>query len=132
MILTMLRIVHDGGSFRVHSGPQGGVRRVRIEGTIGGDAREDDLDEVFDVIHRAAGGHGQLELDLESLQHAGSSAIRAMLRWCRRVGEVPPARRYVIEVMSNPGHPWQRTSLRNLVRSAGGILVLRGDEGSVQ
>ncbi len=120
----MLRIVHDGGTFRVHSGQDAGVWCVHIEGIIGGDTPDEELDGVFEGIHVATVGRPEVVVELGQLQHAGSGAVRALLRWLRRIEAEPRTGRYVVRVQSDPRHPWQRTSLRNLARMCGDVMVL--------
>jgi len=121
-IATVFRIVHDGGSFRVHR-EAGGVR-VRIEGVVGHEADEDGLVATFDALHREALGGDRLELDLVGVPHMSAVGLRALLHWVRRIAGEEPRRRYTLVLLSNPDHPWQRTSLRNLARIAGDTLQI--------
>ena len=121
----MLRIVHDGGSFRVLR--EEGEARVRIDGVVGPEADEDGLIETIEVIHRDTLGQDRLELDLRGVPYMSAVGLRVLLHWIELLNSEMSAPRYQIIALANPEHDWQRTSLRNLSRIAGDVLEIRTD-----
>ena len=118
----MMRIVHDGGSFRVLR-EEGGAH-VRIDGTVGPEADEDGLVDTIEMIHRDSLGRDHLDLDLQGVPYMSAVGLRVLLHWIRRITDETPDQRYRIVSLSNPDHAWQRSSLRNLARVAGDLLEI--------
>src|SRR5688500_7146301 len=75
---------------------------VRLAGAA--DAADVDLlTELFDRVDADArrGGGATVQVDVRSLEVMSSPAFRTLLRWVEGIGELEPAERYLVRIVSD-------------------------------
>lgn len=61
-----------------------------------------------------AGGIGEIQVDMTSLNFLNSSGIKAISKWIMQLGTTSDDKKYVIKLKHNPEITWQATSLPTL------------------
>ncbi|AFG36214.1 hypothetical protein [Spirochaeta africana] len=74
------------------------------------------LDPFFSKVHEGmtAGGIGEIQVDMTSLNFLNSSGIKAISKWIMQLGTTSDDKKYVIKLKHNPEITWQATSLPTL------------------
>ncbi len=110
-------LVHRTFAVRVE-----GPRRISIEGSLMPRNPERVLFPHFHRIHAWAAGGGALTIDVRRLEQINSAALGVFVRFIGWIRGEPEARRYPLQLLTDPGVLWQRANLIPLEMIAPEVL----------